>query len=101
MWSKRLPYLKDGTRNDYPFPPAKGRCSTIPALVENINRLFGEVANTTGLVLLSTIHKAKGLEAPKVWLLDTGMMPGPQENNIRYVAITRAKETLVFVPCKE
>lgn len=75
--------------------------NTITDLEANINRLFGEVANATGVVLLSTIHKAKGLEAPKVWLLDVATRPGPQENNIRYVAITRAKAALVIVPVRE
>lgn len=55
--------------------------------------------------IFSTIHKAKGLEAPKVYLLRPDLCPSPwartaqakeQERNLRYVAVTRAQETLTF-----
>ncbi|MCZ6775232.1 MAG: ATP-dependent helicase [Ignavibacteria bacterium] len=56
---------------------------------------------------LCTIHKAKGLEAEYAYLLRPDLVPGPwieedteeyqQEENLRYVAITRAKENLVFM----
>jgi len=59
-------------------------------------------------VRLSSIHKAKGLEAKRVFLLqpDKATVPHPmaktawqveQEWNLKYVAITRAIEELVFV----
>lgn len=59
-------------------------------------------------ILLSSIHKAKGLEAHRVFLLEPkgATCPHPmatsdwqkeQEWNLRYVAITRAIEELVFV----
>jgi len=59
-------------------------------------------------ILLSSIHKAKGLEAKRVFFLepDGAACPHPmattpwqkeQEYNLRYVAITRAIEHLVFV----
>ena len=51
--------------------------------------------------MLSTVHKAKGLEADNVYLLATERMPHPlggqEENNICYVAITRAKKNLFYV----
>lgn len=72
--------------------------TTVDGLTVSINTLFGEVMSARGLVLLSTVHKAKGLEAPRVWIIETGNRPGPQENNIRYVAITRAKSELVLIP---
>ena len=56
---------------------------------------------------LCTIHKAKGMEAEYAYLLRPDLVPGPwidpdskeyeQEENLRYVAITRAKENLVFM----
>lgn len=56
---------------------------------------------------LCTIHKAKGLEAEYAYLLRPDLVPGPwiepdteefaQEENLRYVAITRAKEHLTFM----
>lgn len=56
--------------------------------------------------MLSTIHKAKGLEAERVFILKPDLMPHPkakrgweidQENNLRYVAITRSKRELYLV----
>ena len=50
--------------------------------------------------MLSTVHKAKGLEADNVYILATERMPHPkgnlEENNICYVAITRAKKNLFY-----
>lgn len=52
------------------------------------------------LVILSTIHKAKGLEENRVFILEPEKMPHPkakqgwqleQEMNIKYVAFSRAK----------
>ena len=57
-------------------------------------------------VCLSTIHKAKGLEADNVFILCSSLMPSKHakkewekvaEENLRYVAITRAKKTLNFI----
>lgn len=57
-------------------------------------------------VQLSSVHRAKGLERPRVVVLRPDLMPGPwakgpedqqQELNLTYVAATRAKEALVFV----
>ena len=65
-------------------------------------------------VVLSTIHKAKGLEAKKVFLLNRCLIGArlkfwseefaeywkwykEQEDNLMYVAITRAKEHLVYI----
>lgn len=56
--------------------------------------------------LLSSIHRAKGLEAKRVFLLRPDLLPHPmaksewakgQEKNLSYVAKTRAIETLVYV----
>ena len=51
-----------------------------------------------GRVLLSSTHRAKGLEAERVWLLhDTYCQrPGAEESNLLYVAITRAKSELIY-----
>ena len=57
-------------------------------------------------VLLSSIHRAKGLEAERVFLLFPDTLPHPkatqewakaQEFNLKYVALTRAKKDLFFV----
>jgi hypothetical protein len=57
-------------------------------------------------VTLSSIHRSKGLEANKVYILRPDLLPHPaaksqadivQEDNIRYVAYTRSKNELIFV----
>lgn len=71
-----------------------------PADIEGeLKRLFQEPGLTNkDFVCCSTVHKAKGLEADNVWILAQGFnRPGAEENNIRYVAITRAKKRLYAV----
>lgn len=76
-------------------------------VVDRINAVFTDDKQAAG-IRLSSIHKAKGLEARRVFLLEPGAatVPHPmakkawavdQEWNLRYVAITRAIEELVFV----
>jgi DNA helicase-2/ATP-dependent DNA helicase PcrA len=57
-------------------------------------------------VVLSTIHKSKGLENPNVFILDKKLIPSKyaktpdqiiQESNLLYVAITRAQSKLIFI----
>jgi superfamily I DNA/RNA helicase len=49
-------------------------------------------------VVFTTAHKAKGLERNRVWLLTyTFKCKGDQEDNVMYVAITRAREELYLV----
>ncbi len=53
-------------------------------------------------VVLSTVHKAKGLERDKVWMIaDTFKLwegdRWQEERNLYYVAVTRAKSELCFV----
>jgi DNA helicase-2/ATP-dependent DNA helicase PcrA len=51
-----------------------------------------------GVITLSSVHKAKGLEADRVFILaETLKNHTREEENIRYVAITRAKQELVWV----
>lgn len=76
-------------------------------LIEHIRKIFQEESKG---VCLSTIHKAKGLEANNVYILCHSSMPSKlahhdwekiQEKNLIYVAYTRAKETLGFISEKE
>lgn len=54
-----------------------------------------------GVITCSSVHRSKGLEANRVFILDWTLYPGnrtnKEEQNIEYVAITRAKSTLVRV----
>ncbi len=71
----------------------------IPKLIEEI------FSDSTYGVTLSSIHKAKGMEADNVFILRPDLLPHPmargwqvqQEMNLKYVAITRARNTLSFV----
>ena len=75
------------------------KATTVGGIIEEIKRVFD--GNDKGEIMLSTVHKAKGLEADNVYLLATERMPHPmggkEENNICYVAITRAKKNLFYV----
>ncbi|MBA3824243.1 MAG: ATP-dependent helicase [Ktedonobacterales bacterium] len=73
-------------------------------LCAEIEHLFEE---DTDAILCSSVHRAKGQEAKTVFLIEPERMPLEwpkqqlweleQEFNIRYVALTRAKQTLWFV----
>lgn len=76
---------------------------TIPALLSLIDALFSSKAAAT---VLATIHKAKGLEADRVFWLNSSQCPAPwvkqdwqqqQERNLCYVATTRAHKSLFLI----
>lgn len=76
---------------------------TVPALNDLIDQLFSDLKNT---VVLATIHKAKGLEADRVYWLNSSKCPAQwarqpwqqeQERNLCYVATTRAKKELILI----
>lgn len=79
-------------------------CSTVPELIDKIEEMFDDT-DMTSKVVCSTVHKAKGLERDCVWMLtDTFGYPEVKpwmdvwsEENIWYVAVTRAKKQLCRV----
>jgi superfamily I DNA/RNA helicase len=71
---------------------------------EKVSEIY--LDDISGAVLLSTIHKIKGREARRTFFLESGLIPSKyaetptdlyQEECLRYVAITRAKESLIYV----
>ena len=79
---------------------------SIEEVINKIETLFSD-KDVPG-ILLSSIHKAKGLEASRVFFLRTKEAPVPhpmaktnsakaQENNLVYVAVTRAINELIYV----
>jgi len=64
-------------------------------LLELIDRLFAKP--DADAVILTTIHRAKGLEWPVVAILPSNANSGSQEANLRYVAETRTSNTLLLV----
>jgi len=72
--------------------------ATPEAICRRIETLFRD-EDQTSVITCSTVHKAKGLERDRVWLLEGTFNPhgGRQEKNIYYVAVTRAKKELYQV----
>jgi DNA helicase-2/ATP-dependent DNA helicase PcrA len=76
---------------------------TVAELTRVLRELFAEKVNAA---TLSTVHKAKGLEAHRVWWLCPSLCPSKwakqpwqiqQEQNIQYVAVTRAARELRLI----
>lgn len=80
------------------------RCTTVAAVLKRIKDFVSAKKNA---IKLSTIHRAKGLEEERVFVLDYDQLPFArqgqrdwekvQEQNLKYVAITRASEELYLV----
>jgi len=74
---------------------------TMADLKRRLGDMFSDYTN--GAIICATTHKAKGLESDNVYLLQATYdyvakrHPGPEEENIYYVAVTRSKNRLVFV----
>ena len=82
--------------------------TTSEEIIEKINEIFSDKKKEG--IALSTIHKAKGLEADNVYIACDSLMPSKsaqkdweirQEYNLMYVAYTRAKNILGFIDDKD
>jgi len=73
-------------------------CDTTQCLIDKLEELFSDDDDENKIVL-TTAHRSKGLERDRVWLLIDSFRAdrGGQEANCLYVAITRAKEEVVYV----
>ena len=78
-------------------------CLTGDELIIKLKVIFSDDSDG---ICLSTIHKSKGLEADRVFIIHEDLMPSKhakkdweklQEKNLMYVAYTRAKSVLGFV----
>jgi DNA helicase-2/ATP-dependent DNA helicase PcrA len=80
-------------------------CETVAEVVNKINRIFSDEMGTG--IILSTVHRFKGLEADNVFIVQPELIPFPyyieqpwqieQERNIDYVARTRAIVKLEYI----
>jgi hypothetical protein len=76
-------------------------------MVDELTHMFSDKVFP---ICLSTVHKAKGMEWDRVWFLDPQLIPSPwatephelqQEQNIAYVAVTRAKHSLGYIKTED
>jgi len=76
----------------------------VTELKNQLNYLFSDVPQDDK-VRLSSIHRAKGLEALNVFIIEPHLLPHPmaqqpweqqQESNLAYVAVTRSRMNLFF-----
>jgi AAA domain/UvrD-like helicase C-terminal domain len=73
-------------------------CSSVSEIERRMGTMFSDTDRGYPCVVLSTVHKAKGLEWDRVFMLEwTFKHASDEDQNIYYVAITRTKKTLVFV----
>ena len=80
-----LTMLADGAKN-------------VDEVMERAEALFTDDPGMPGFVTCSSVHKAKGLEADRVFVLaETLRQTSDEEVNICYVAVTRAKRELTWV----
>lgn len=96
-WESKIAELEDTV--DTIAHIAEG-CSTVTDMERVIDMLFTDDGlGDKGTITLSSVHKAKGLEADKVFVLGWTLRTGKsqEEDNIHYVAITRAKNVLTMV----
>lgn len=79
-------------------------CLSVDDAIGKIKRIFADDKREG--IMLSTIHKAKGLEAKNVFIVCDWLMPSKfaktdiekeQENNIQFVAYSRTKYSLNFI----
>jgi len=78
---------------------------SVASLISEIDSFFSD-ESVGSKITLATIHKSKGLEWDRVYLLDKNRLypkwatkpwMREQERNIHYVAVTRAKNELIYI----
>jgi DNA helicase-2/ATP-dependent DNA helicase PcrA len=82
------------------------QCETLDELRTFLAAVFSDDRPDSARVVLSSIHRAKGLEANRVVILEPEKLPlvhsdqqeweKEQERNLAYVAVTRARQELYF-----
>ena len=111
QWLTKQEDRLKGTKNaDKRLEQSNDIAQTLIAVAENassvadielkLSSLFQDTdSNSKPAIVLSSVHKAKGLEWPRVFILSETFRKGKgqEEDNIYYVAITRAQRILNFV----
>jgi DNA helicase II / ATP-dependent DNA helicase PcrA len=114
--NKEIEKVRGTRREDAITQRVQDQAGCISALAENCDNItelqglitsifedFDNAGKPKGAVILSSIHRAKGLEAdrviwayPEIVIKTTQEWQGIQERNLKYVASTRAKKELIF-----
>lgn len=97
------PALADRVEQQYASLMAIVTAVNDPRRIEPALRALSGIQGS--MIRLSTVHKAKGLEATRVFILrytfaqyqERQVGPGQEEFNLEYVAITRARSQLLWV----
>ena len=113
-FTDRLANLNELESNIQRYTEENPESPTIDAFLEDV-ALMSDIDNynsETDAVVLMTLHSAKGLEFPVVYIpgMENGIFPGLQslmsqqdmeeERRLAYVGITRAKEKLILTNAK-
>lgn len=117
---QKLEKLQSNPDNEGKIQSLRDRCQSIIACYEGFNcfsieelctRLERLFSDEQPGVMLSTIHRAKGLQNRRVMILDYDKLPLKwlgqksheleQEWNLKYVALTRAEEALFLVQASQ
>jgi hypothetical protein len=110
-WQKKqIARIPEGPHAESKIEVIQDQAACLIALAEgcaNVEEIFVRIENIfvdkegfqKPCVTLSSVHKAKGLEWNNVFLIANTFRPerGGEEENIAYVAATRAKKTLTYV----
>ena len=110
---ERVRLLRNEARNKGRLISLDDKVETLHAIASEVDKVEDIPAAIGGLfsddiagVVLSSIHRAKGLEAERVFVLHPELLPHPraemdwekqQERNCEYVAMTRSKRELYIV----
>jgi superfamily I DNA/RNA helicase len=89
---------------------SEGRQPALAQFLQELALHSGESRRSASALALGTVHAVKGLEFAHVWVvgLDEGVMPSTralqdgrteEERRLFYVALTRARESLVMSSC--
>jgi superfamily I DNA/RNA helicase len=108
-WEERMVIRMINAKRENQVELIRDQADTLRVLIEDargpqevdarIDSLFTDDGlGQAGVITCSSVHRAKGLEANRVYILrDTLKEHNQEELNIQYVAITRAKNELVWV----
>jgi DNA helicase-2/ATP-dependent DNA helicase PcrA len=104
-WAKQEAKRLEQKGKDRTGPKDKADCvrklaegaRSVDEVLNTIQTLFSDKGDNSRIVL-STTHRAKGLERDRAWVLrDTYRRSSTEEENLWYVAVTRAKRELLLV----